>query len=149
MRPSILILATIAIAVFAALALSTEAVPQETLSQPGDDFTTDNARAMDRMMVAMNVPPSGNVDRDFVATMVPHHQGAIDMALAELRYGHDETLRRMAQEIIVEQRQEIDAMRLAASHLPDATPGGSAVSDVCRSRPTPQLMHASMMQGEH
>ncbi len=44
--------------------------------------------------------------------MAPHHQGAIDMAQAELRYGHNEQLRRLAQEIIVEQQQEIVAMRL-------------------------------------
>ena len=45
--------------------------------------------------------------------MIPHHQGAIDMARAELRYGHNEQLRRIAQEIIVDQQQEIAAMRLA------------------------------------
>ena len=44
--------------------------------------------------------------------MIPHHQGAIDMALAVLRYGHNEQMRRIAQEIIVEQQQEIAAMRL-------------------------------------
>jgi hypothetical protein len=44
---------------------------------------------------------------------VPHHQGAIDMAQAVLRYGHNEQLRRLAQEIIVTQQQEIAAMRLA------------------------------------
>jgi len=61
----------------------------------------------------MTIKPSGDVDLDFVAMMVPHHQGAIDMAQAELRYGHNEQLRRMAQEIIVTQQQEIAAMRLA------------------------------------
>jgi uncharacterized protein (DUF305 family) len=76
-------------------------------------FLTDNVAAMSKMMVDMGITPSGDVDRDFVAMMVPHHQGAIDMAQAELRYGHNETLRRMAQEIIVTQRQEIVAMRLA------------------------------------
>jgi hypothetical protein len=45
--------------------------------------------------------------------MIPHHQGAIDMALAELRHGNNEQLRRIAQEIIVEQQQEINAMHLA------------------------------------
>jgi Domain of unknown function (DUF305) len=45
--------------------------------------------------------------------MTPHHQGAIDMAVIELRYGKNETLRRLAQEIIVDQMQEIDAMKLA------------------------------------
>jgi len=76
-------------------------------------FLTDNVAAMSKMMVDMGINPSGDVDRDFVAMMVPHHQGAIDMAQAELRYGHNETLRRMAQEIIVTQQQEITAMRLA------------------------------------
>jgi hypothetical protein len=44
---------------------------------------------------------------------VPHHQGAIEMAQAVLRYGHNEQVRRIAQEIIVDQLQEIAAMRLA------------------------------------
>jgi uncharacterized protein (DUF305 family) len=45
--------------------------------------------------------------------MIAHHQAAIDMAQAELRHGHNEQLRRLAQEIIVDQQQEIVAMRLA------------------------------------
>lgn len=68
---------------------------------------------MTKMMSAMNVAPSGNADKDFVAAMVPHHQGAIDMAQSELRYGHNEQLRRIAEEIIVTQQQEITAMRFA------------------------------------
>jgi uncharacterized protein (DUF305 family) len=62
---------------------------------------------------AISVGPSGDVDRDFVAMMIPHHEGAIAMAQAELRYGKNEQLRRMAQEIVVTQQQEIAAMRLA------------------------------------
>jgi hypothetical protein len=77
-------------------------------------FLADNVSAMSKMMVDMGINPSGDVDRDFVAMMVPHHQGAIEMAQAELRYGRNEQLRRMAQEIIVTQQQEIAAMRLAA-----------------------------------
>ena len=65
------------------------------------------------MMIDMGIQPSGNVDRDFVSMMVPHHQGAIEMAQAQLRYGHNEQLKRLAQEIIVTQQQEIAAMRLA------------------------------------
>jgi uncharacterized protein (DUF305 family) len=76
-------------------------------------FLRENAAAMSKMMAAMTVRPSGDVDRDFVATMVPHHQGAIEMAQAQLRYGHNEQLRRLAQEIVVEQTQEIAALRLA------------------------------------
>jgi Domain of unknown function (DUF305) len=76
-------------------------------------FLADNVSVMSKMMVDMGIYPSGDIDRDFVNMMVPHHQGAIDMARAELRYGHNEVLRRMAQEIIVTQQQEIAVMRLA------------------------------------
>lgn len=76
-------------------------------------FLDANDAAMARMMTGMAAKPTGDVDRDFVAMMVPHHQGAIDMAQAELRYGTNEQLRRIAQEIIVEQQQEIAAMQLA------------------------------------
>jgi hypothetical protein len=76
-------------------------------------FLLEDEAAMTKMIAAMAVKPSGDVDRDFVAMMVPHHQGAIDMARAILRYGHNEQLRRLAQEIIVTQQQEITAMRLA------------------------------------
>ncbi|MDW3684731.1 DUF305 domain-containing protein [Cupriavidus sp. CV2] len=76
-------------------------------------FLAENGSAMTAMMRRMEITPSGNIDRDFVAMMAPHHQGAIDMAQAYLRFGHNEQLRRLAQEIIVEQQQEILAMRLA------------------------------------
>ncbi len=68
---------------------------------------------MIKMMNDMEIKPTGDIDRDFVAMMAPHHQGAIDMAISELRYGKDEQLRRIAQEIIVDQMQEIAAMKLA------------------------------------
>jgi len=76
-------------------------------------FRSENEVAMARMMRDMDAAPTGDVDADFVAAMIPHHQGAIDMATALLRHGHNERLRRLAQEIIVEQQQEIAAMRLA------------------------------------
>jgi hypothetical protein len=76
-------------------------------------FLEENDAAMKKMMNDMAVKPTGDVDVDFVAMMVPHHQGAIDMALAVLRYGRNAQIRRLAQEIIVTQQQEIAAMRLA------------------------------------
>jgi len=57
-------------------------------------------------------PMTGDPDHDFAAMMIPHHQGAVDMAKAELLYGKDPVLRRLAQEIIVTQEQEIEVMRL-------------------------------------
>jgi uncharacterized protein (DUF305 family) len=80
---------------------------------PEAAYLAENDAAMNRMMADMEVKPTGNVDRDFVAMMTPHHQGAIDMALAVLKYGKNEQLRRIAQEIIVDQQQEIAAMKLA------------------------------------
>ncbi len=76
-------------------------------------FLAENDAAMGKMMRDMAVKPTGDADTDFAATMIPHHQGAIDMAVAELHYGRNEQLRRIAQEIIVDQQQEITAMRLA------------------------------------
>jgi uncharacterized protein (DUF305 family) len=84
--------------------------PDHVDEQP---FLSENDAAMNKMMADMTIKPTGDVDRDFVAMMVPHHQGAIDMAKAVLRYGHNEQLRRLAQEIVVTQQQEIAAMRLA------------------------------------
>ncbi len=87
---------------------------------------------MNKMMAEMTIKPTGDVDRDFVEMMVPHHQGAIDMARAVLRYGHNERLRRLAQEIVVTQQQEIAAMRLAVGEvLPPsvASPTQSAPGD--------------------
>lgn len=86
-------------------------------------FAAENETAMCRMMADMHAPLSGDIDRDFAAMMIPHHQGAIDMAIAQLRYGRNEQLRRIAQEIIVEQQQEIAAMRLAIGlPLPPSAP---------------------------
>jgi uncharacterized protein (DUF305 family) len=86
-------------------------------------FVAQVSAAMTKMIAAMMIKPSGDIDKDFVATMVPHHQGAIEMAEAELRYGHNETIRRIAQEIIVTQQQEIAAMRLGLGEpLPPSAP---------------------------
>lgn len=93
-----------------------------------DSFLKENDVAMAKMMSGMNVKPTGDVDLDFAATMIPHHQGAIDMALAELRYGSNEQLRRIAQEIIVSQQQEIAAMHLALGQpLPSSSPAPTQV----------------------
>jgi uncharacterized protein (DUF305 family) len=86
--------------------------PDHSQEQP---FLSLNEAAMNKMMADMAIKPTGDVDRDFVAMMVPHHQGAVDMAKAELKYGHNEQLRRLAQEIVATQQQEIMVMRDAVS----------------------------------
>jgi len=59
-----------------------------------------------------NAPRTGDPDSDFVNMMIPHHQGAIDMAKTQLMYGKDPQMRRLAQEIITDQQSEIALMQL-------------------------------------
>jgi len=99
-------------------------VPAALSQQPPPDsageaaFLAENDSAMTTMMSGMTIKPSGDVDRDFAAMMIAHHQGAIDMAQAELRHGTNEQLRRISQEIVVDQLQEITAMRVAVGEPP-------------------------------
>ncbi len=102
-------------------------------------FLSENDAAMNKMMADMTIKPTGDVDRDFVAMMVPHHQGAIDMARAELKYGRNEQLRRMSQEIIVTQQQEIAAMRLAVGDPLPASAASPTQPDVAPA-PRPSAM---------
>jgi len=97
---------TVAVVVFAGLGLV-----QTAAFSAADDFYSLMDVAMERMHSGMHVPPSGDIDRDFAEMMVPHHQGAIDMAILELRFGRDQRLRRLAQAIIVTQGQEIQLMK--------------------------------------
>ena len=71
---------------------------------------TGSMERMDRRMAG--APMNGAVDHGFASMMIPHHQGAIDMAKAELLYGKNPVMRRLAQEILVDQQSEIDAMQL-------------------------------------
>lgn len=70
-------------------------------------------QGMERMHAGMrSITPTGNNDADFVKLMLPHHQAAIDMAKTELLYGKDPQMRRVAQEIIIDQQSEIELMQL-------------------------------------
>jgi len=100
---------------------------------------------MTKMMTDMEIKPSGDVDRDFVEMMVPHHQGAIDMAQALLRYGRNEQLRRLAQEIIVTQQQEIAVMRLA---IGDPLPASVASPTQVQPAPTAEQRDRMPTRGD-
>jgi hypothetical protein len=94
---------------------------------PGEaPFLAENDAAMKKMMAAMEIKPSGDVDHDFVAMMIPHHQAAVDMAKAELRYGHNPQLRGLAQQIITTQQREIGVMQQALGQpLPPSAPSST------------------------
>lgn len=115
--------------VFAAVAISIAASSVAGSNQ--DAFAAQNRVAMDKMMSAMAITPSDDIDRDFAAMMIAHHQGAIDMAQAELRYGRNEQLRRIAQGIIVEQQQEIAAMHLALDRPLRSSSASPAQQAIC------------------
>ena len=120
MRPPI---ASFSFSFIAMLALAGAAHHGHAQSAGADGFEKMIAEGVARMHADMDVPFTGNPDRDFARMMIPHHQGAIDMALAELRYGKDQRLKRLAQGIIVDQQQEIAVMHVA---LGDPLPPGAA-----------------------
>ena len=64
-----------------------------------------------KMMKDMDITYSGNPDADFVRGMIPHHQGAIDMAKVQLQHGKNAQMRRMAAGIIKDQEREIAQMQ--------------------------------------
>ena len=64
-----------------------------------------------RMHSGMAIPYTGNTDVDFARGMIPHHQGAIDMAQVQLRHGKNPAMRKLASEIIKAQEKEIAFLR--------------------------------------
>ncbi|WP_372624493.1 DUF305 domain-containing protein [Falsiroseomonas sp.] len=74
--------------------------------------------ANERMHRDMAITFSGNADRDFVAGMIPHHQGAIDMAQIVLEHGTDPEVRAIAEAVIREQEREIVQMRAILARMP-------------------------------
>ena len=64
-----------------------------------------------RMHAAMDIPLTGDADRDFIAAMIPHHQGAVEMARILLAHGTDPEVRALAEGIIAAQEAEIAWMQ--------------------------------------
>ena len=140
-----------ALIMVAAMALQAQKHPAQSATftvslppAPTAAFIASTEKTFDQLMAdAMNVmhrgmhsgPYTGEPDRDFVVMMIPHHQGAIDMAKALLLYGKDPQMRRLAQEIIADQQSEIQLMQLwlkqhgANSQNPTQRPGLDARKD--------------------
>ncbi len=79
-----------------------------------DDEAPSSKALMDshhKMMKDMDITPTGDADADFVAMMIPHHEGAVDMAKIELQYGKDPELRKLAENIVAAQEKEIAFMK--------------------------------------
>jgi hypothetical protein len=106
-------------------------------------FLSENDQAMSTMMAGMAVKPTGNVDADFAAMMIPHHQGAIDMAKIELKYGRNAGLLRLARRIVVDQQREIVLMRKVLAQLQPASASASTSSPTAPTQAQPS-MHMPM-----
>jgi uncharacterized protein (DUF305 family) len=76
---------------------------------PADTSMMDAMQKMQHDMAA--APMTGNPDIDFAAMMIPHHQGAVDMARIELRNGRDPAMRKLARDVIAAQEKEIAFMK--------------------------------------
>jgi len=85
---------------------------QDMMPSPDDPASTKDFKAADmQMMRNMHVPYTGNADVDFRTHMIPHHQGAINMAKVALAHAEDPETKRMAQKIIDDQEKEIAEMQ--------------------------------------
>lgn len=91
-------------------------MPGMNMSSSADSGSSPSTPAFreadERMMKEMSAPPyTGDTDKDFVSHMMPHHQGAIDMAEVEVKYGKDPDMKRLAKNIIRAQKEEIAYMK--------------------------------------
>lgn len=104
------IIATIFITMLAipTLVLADDMAGMAMGESPSDKAFTESMRTM---MKDMQVKPTGDADKDFVNMMLPHHQGAVDMAKVELQYGKDPMLHELATSIIAAQEKEIAMMK--------------------------------------
>lgn len=108
--------AALLLAAPAAMGQTTQQAHPPTPGAPSSAAMQQHRPEMRQAMEKMNrdmtgVPMTGNPDRDFAAMMVPHHQGALDMARVYLREGKDPEMRRMAEKTIQDQEKDINELR--------------------------------------
>lgn len=99
--------------------MSHDAMPSMGANAASDTPATKAYRAASaKMHKDMAIPYRNDADADFAAGMIPHHQGAIDMAKVELQYGTDPELRKLAQDVVAAQEKEIAFMKAWLARKP-------------------------------
>lgn len=84
---------------------------QEMKTSPGMDMHADSAMTMGDMVGALRGKDGDDFDQAFLEGMIPHHQGAVDMAKLALEHAGHEEIKAMASDIIDAQQREIEMMR--------------------------------------
>lgn len=111
MKNCLMIVAAVSLLAMPAVALADDMSKSMDMGGKGGPADKAYMQSMQTMMKNMDVKPTGNPDKNFVSMMMPHHQGAIDMAKVEVKYGKDPMLLKMAAEIIKAQETEIGEMK--------------------------------------
>jgi uncharacterized protein (DUF305 family) len=97
--------------------------PEPPLASPAREFSSEMHRVMKAMLDAMDAARMvGDPDRDFLTMMIPHHEGAVEMARLVLIHGRDPLVRQLAEEIIASQQAEIQSMMARLRILQGGTP---------------------------
>ena len=97
-------------------------MPMGDQPTPSTPWAAQNKASMAKMGKAMSdTAPASNEDHAFVEGMLPHHQGAVDMARTELAYGHNLRMKQLAKSIIAAQEREISIMQAWLKAHPDGT----------------------------
>jgi uncharacterized protein (DUF305 family) len=117
-------LATTTVSISAPLALAQEQTESRHVSRAENEqrFLIESDLAISKMNLGMTAEKTGDVDRDFIAIMTAHQQGAIDITVAELKHGRDEELRRLAGDVIAAREHEMSAMHKAVAGSAPAHP---------------------------
>ncbi|MGP4848936.1 CopM family metallochaperone, partial [Marinobacter sp. 1Y8] len=120
-------------------------IDESQMSDMLRDYTRSMTRMHDEMMIGMGY---NDPDTAFAKGMLGHHRGAVEMAKIELKYGTDEAMRQLAQDVITAQQAEIDVLnKWLASHPDAAKPKPNTVAMQQAYAKSMQNMHGEMTLG--